>query len=265
MTKAMTTPPKTESPALSLKGKTILVVDDEPGYREVIADEFLFVDATVITAGSSQEAFALAQAQSVDAVVSDVRMAGGSGLELLDQLKVINIRKPVVVLITGFSDFAPEDAFNRGVEAVFPKPCNLDRLVEAVYLAILPENERWLKPFEPLSGDFVITLVAASLEEAIRAHLLSFGRGGMFVQMNGDLPEVATRVRFSIGLTSAGDTAFAGLGICRWTRNGKAAELPSGCGIEFLNLTAESVQALAVLLNRQGPTAFIPKAWPVPT
>ncbi len=244
---------------ISLKGKTILVVDDEKGYREVLSDEFRMVDATVIAAENGTKAFEIAQFQKIDAIVSDVRMAGGTGVDLLDQIKALNPDTPVVMLITGYSDLSAEDAYDRGAEAIFSKPCNLDLLVEAVYRAILPERDRWVHQLEYLPSDFTVELEAASLGGAITARILSLGRGGMFVVLDGTPPAMGTRVGFQMSPPHSHQQSFEGIGICRWSRMNSESGLPSGMGVEFCSLTDESLDALSEILKILRPKAFIPK------
>ena len=92
----------------------ILIVDDElsnlEGILEVFEDDFKFV-----TAESGEAALAvLKKDPSIGVVVSDQRMDGMSGVELLEKVKVAYPEK-VRVLITGYSDInAAVDAINRG-------------------------------------------------------------------------------------------------------------------------------------------------------
>lgn len=245
---------------ISLKGKTILVVDDEPGYREVIGDEFILAGATVLQAENGTIAFAIVQKQKVDAIVSDIRMPGGDGISLLEVVKKINCNLPVVALITGFSDVLPEDAYAKGAEAIFSKPCDMDALIERVYRALLPEKDRWLRKFDRLTTDFVVELEIESLEEPIKkvkTRVINIGRGGMFVAIENP-PNINTRVSFSIALSFDKKT-FEGTAICRWKRDSLDSTLANGMGVEFQDLTEDSLQILLQTLKQLNPVGFIPK------
>jgi len=241
---------------ISLKGKTFLVVDDEPGYREVLSDEFSFVGATTLLAASGNEALEILKNKKVHAIVSDIRMPNGDGVFLLDQIKKADSALVVVALVTGFTDVLPEDIYNKGAEAIFSKPCDMEALIDKIYSALLPEKERWVHDFKRLATDFVIEQEIETLGK-VSARVLSIGRGGLFVAMENP-PAVNTRVAFSITLTGL-QKKFMGTGVCRWVRPGKESGFTQGMGIEFQDLNEESLEIFLAALKQKTPTAYIPK------
>jgi len=90
----------------------VLVVDDEPLNLRVLRD-LLEDHWTVHQAASGAEALAIAAREPLDVVVTDQRMPGMSGVDLLAELRV---RRPDLagIVITGFADMqALESAINR--------------------------------------------------------------------------------------------------------------------------------------------------------
>src|SRR5690606_2284463 len=69
-------------PRVALGDRTVLVVDDEPELRSLAARAIRRLGVTVLTAASVPEARTLLATHAVDAIVSDVRMPGESGLDL---------------------------------------------------------------------------------------------------------------------------------------------------------------------------------------
>jgi DNA-binding response OmpR family regulator len=64
------------------QGRSILVIDDDPGICEVIADLLLDAGFRVEIAHTSEQALAVIDRQAVDLVVADIRLPGGlNGLE----------------------------------------------------------------------------------------------------------------------------------------------------------------------------------------
>ena len=67
---------------------------------------------------SGNEATALLKNHKVDIVLSDIRMANGDGMELLNYIRAFVPTPPSVVLVTGYSDFTAEEALRGGPAAV---------------------------------------------------------------------------------------------------------------------------------------------------
>lgn len=119
-----------------LPGVKILVVDDEPDLRDVISSRFELEGCEVTLAENGQSAIDAMKANRFDAVITDVRMPGGNGIELLDAIK-INGDQAAVILISGFTDLALQDALDRGAKALLIKPFDLDDIINVVCSAIL--------------------------------------------------------------------------------------------------------------------------------
>lgn len=104
---------------------TVLVVDDDRdcsrAIRQLLEDDDCGL--TVITAGSGAEALSILSTQKVDCLLTDYRMPGMTGLELLVQVKQT---KPHIarLLMTAYPDFElAMRAINEiGVKGYFPKP-----------------------------------------------------------------------------------------------------------------------------------------------
>lgn len=110
----------------------ILIVDDEASIRDLCARVLLRAGFAVVTAGGGEEAVDRLRAETFDAVISDIRMPGVSGLEVLDAAKQAHpeIR---VVLITGFgTPQTLERARHSGADRILTKPFNPVELLAAV-------------------------------------------------------------------------------------------------------------------------------------
>lgn len=112
-----------------LKGKKVLVVDDEADLREIICEDLEVCGAEILQAANGREAYEIYNQHKPDAVVSDVRMPGGDGIEFLKRMRARDESVfPLIVLITGFADLTPEAAVELGVQGMLPKPFNLKQL-----------------------------------------------------------------------------------------------------------------------------------------
>jgi two-component system NtrC family response regulator len=78
--------------------QTILIVDDEKNYL-VLLEALLGAEGyEVMTASAAQQALAVLRQSDVDLVITDMKMPGMSGMELLDECKKIKPEVPVITL-----------------------------------------------------------------------------------------------------------------------------------------------------------------------
>src|SRR6185436_20721327 len=87
----------TDSVALRRRRPTLLVVDDEEGPREAVKVIFE-EDYEVLLAPDGPTAIELAQKSRIDAALLDIRMAGMSGIEVLERLKFVDPAIEVVMM-----------------------------------------------------------------------------------------------------------------------------------------------------------------------
>ncbi len=106
---------------------TLLIADDEKatrdGLRTALEEEF-----EVYTASNNTEALALLKAEPVDLLLTDLRMGGDSGMDLLDEALSLP-EPPVAIMMTAYGsvDTAVE-AMRRGAWHFVTKPLNLDEV-----------------------------------------------------------------------------------------------------------------------------------------
>ena len=116
---------------MSLSGKTILIVDDELGIRELFKEELTDNGANVLEASSGNMAIEVFNKGGVDVVISDIRMPDGDGVQLVKSIKEKNSDIPIY-LITGFSDYTGNELKVLGIEAIIFKPFDISEVVQMV-------------------------------------------------------------------------------------------------------------------------------------
>ncbi len=105
----------------------ILVVEDEKNIRESL-DIALSEKYAVKTANSAEAALPMIQAEHFDLMITDIRMPGRSGLDLLADFKKLYPQAPVIV-ITAFSSIQSAiDAMKSGASEYVPKPFSLEEI-----------------------------------------------------------------------------------------------------------------------------------------
>jgi two-component system, NtrC family, response regulator AtoC len=111
---------------------TILLVDDEPKLRDVLSVGLNDLGYRTLTAPSGSQALDLLQREEVDLVLTDLRMPGIGGRELLKEIKRIRPALPVV-LMTAYSTV--KDAVQVIKEGAFDyigKPFEMDELTATI-------------------------------------------------------------------------------------------------------------------------------------
>ena len=108
-----------------IRGKRILVADDEQGVREAIKLLLMLDDHKVTEAATGLAAFDLFKRKTFDLVITDYEMPQMKGNELAIRIKEISPSQPII-MITAFADKLA-DAENP-VDAVVHKPFELSDL-----------------------------------------------------------------------------------------------------------------------------------------
>jgi response regulator RpfG family c-di-GMP phosphodiesterase len=109
---------------------TLLAVDDEPNILAALRRLFRTTGWRVLTAAHAEEALALLAAEPVDAVLSDMRMPGMDGVQLLEKVSQ-SWPRTARLLLTGQADLASTiAAINRGrLHRYITKPWNDEELL----------------------------------------------------------------------------------------------------------------------------------------
>jgi len=106
----------------------VLVVDDEPVQRQVLAGFLRKRGYQVTEVSGADAALGIVARETVDLVLSDIRMPGRSGAELLQEVRSLNPEVPVI-LMTAYGTIASAvDAMKRGAADYLTKPIDLDEL-----------------------------------------------------------------------------------------------------------------------------------------
>jgi len=122
-------------PPVPRRKYTLLIVDDEEGPRQslrvVFKDEY-----NILLADSGIKAVELAQENRIDAVISDIRMAGMSGIELLGKLKGVDASIEVIILTAYETIETARQALRFGACDYLNKPFDIGTIRAAVASAV---------------------------------------------------------------------------------------------------------------------------------
>jgi two-component system NtrC family response regulator len=127
--------------------ETILIVDDEKNYLLVLSAVLEEEGYEVLTALGGPEALKIQRSSDLDLVLTDMKMPGMDGIELLEQIKGRDAELPVIMMTAhGTIDKAVE-AMQKGAYSYILKPFDNERLILYVKKAIstyqvVKENRR---------------------------------------------------------------------------------------------------------------------------
>ncbi len=118
---------------------TILIVDDEKhtreGLRASLEDAF-----EVYVAGDIQGALNVLDGDTVDLVLTDLRLGGEDGMQLVDKV-LARAHPPIVMMMTAYGSVdAAVEAMKRGAYDFVTKPLNIDRLEVLIARALRSRN-----------------------------------------------------------------------------------------------------------------------------
>ncbi len=148
--------------------KAVWIIDDDRSIRWVFEKALAREGIEYKAFSSGQEALAALERATPQVVVSDIRMPGGSGLELLQTLKTRFPHLPVIIM-TAYSDLeSAVAAFQGGAFEYLPKPFDVDHAVELIRRA-LDESMRTGEESEAPQAAPEILGQAPSMQEVFRA------------------------------------------------------------------------------------------------
>jgi two-component system nitrogen regulation response regulator GlnG len=112
--------------------KSIWIVDDDQSIRFVLEKALTREDLPVRTFTNPRDVLGALEDDEPQVLVSDIRMPGGSGIDLLSKVKQRNPNLPVIIM-TAYSDLdSAVSAFQGGAFEYLPKPFDLPKAVELI-------------------------------------------------------------------------------------------------------------------------------------
>jgi two-component system NtrC family response regulator len=127
--------------------ETILIVDDEKNYLTILSAVLEDEGFEILTALSGREALEVHKTSDLDLIVTDMKMPGMDGIELLKHIKSVDPDLPIIMMTAhGTIDKAVE-AMQKGAYSYILKPFDNERLIIYVKKAIsmyqvVKENRR---------------------------------------------------------------------------------------------------------------------------
>ena len=151
----------------------ILIVEDEELMRSILRQLLEDEGYAVFTADSAENALEIFPANDIAVTLTDIKMAGMDGLELLDQIKAVD-RDALVIIMTAFSSVdSAIAALRKGAYDYITKPFVNEDLLQTVKNAIrakelFRENRHLKREIEKHYGFSEIIGTSESLQNVFR-------------------------------------------------------------------------------------------------
>ncbi|WP_236199143.1 two-component system response regulator NtrC [Pseudomonas pseudonitroreducens] len=114
------------------RSETVWIVDDDRSIRWVLEKALQQEGMTTVSFDSADSVMSRLGRQQPDVIISDIRMPGASGLDLLAQIREVHPRLPVIIM-TAHSDLDSAVAsYQGGAFEYLPKPFDVDEAVSLV-------------------------------------------------------------------------------------------------------------------------------------
>jgi DNA-binding NtrC family response regulator len=123
--------------------KNILIAEDESTLREGLSQAFSENGFKVVQAASGREAIERMERQVFDLVVTDLKMPGGDGMEVLKRARNVNEETPVIIMTAFGTVEGAVEAIKQGAYDYIQKPFSIDELELKIQRAL--EHRRLLQ------------------------------------------------------------------------------------------------------------------------
>ena len=177
----------------------VIVVDDEAAIREAVQQWLELSGFRVHSCATAQAALALVDRDYPGIIISDVRMPGTDGLQLLDKLLELDRDLPVI-LVTGHGDVPMAvQALRQGAYDFIEKPFTPERLLDSVRRALdkrrlVCENRQLREQFSRKDQIEAQLLGVSKPMENLRRQILELAGTSVNILLRGDTGSGKERV-----------------------------------------------------------------------
>lgn len=168
-----------------MSNESIWVVDDDRSIRWVLEQALSQADMNVKTFENAADVLENLKTSKPDAIISDIRMPGMDGFDLLSQIQTDYPDLPVII-ITAHSDLdSAVSAYQGGAFEYLPKPFDVDDAVALAQRAVKQNKSIQQPATESKSKVSEIIGEAASMQEVFRA-IGRLSQSNITVLINGE-------------------------------------------------------------------------------
>jgi two-component system, NtrC family, nitrogen regulation response regulator GlnG len=148
---------------------SVWIVDDDASFRWLLERALRQYGAITQSFESAELALEAFHTGKPDVLITDIRMPGQSGLELLKKVRVIDPTLPVVVM-TAHSDLdSAVDAYETGAFEYLPKPFDIDEAIRLIARAARPARHATTSQRQSMAPAWRLLGRAPAMQQVFRA------------------------------------------------------------------------------------------------
>lgn len=120
----------------------ILIIEDDEEMRALLKDFLVEEGVEADSAGNGSAAFRKLAKVSFDIVITDIRMPGLTGLDILPGIKKLQPEASIIVITAFGSEEVRRKSFNRGATAYLEKPVHINGLRTLIEKIVLTKEKK---------------------------------------------------------------------------------------------------------------------------
>ena len=120
----------------------IMVIDDDEEMRSLLKDFFDEEGFETESASNGADALRKLTKDHFDLIITDIRMPGLTGLDILPRIKRLKPKTPVIVITAFGSDQVYRKSLERGATAFLEKPVHFDQLRMLIHETVSVKEKR---------------------------------------------------------------------------------------------------------------------------
>jgi CheY-like chemotaxis protein len=200
-------------------------------------------------------------AMKLDVVISDIRMPGMDGTELLREIRKTHHYFPSILFVSGYSKHeALDQIMNMGAVALLEKPIDMNRLFSLImeqFIEDVQERTKYMRTAEH---------IPTVINEKFHLEIGNIGFGGVFIPKNDEKTDeesvynsldVGSLVSFQFKL-GQDDGTITAVGEVAWKRDQAKEGLPPGMGVKFVQISDEDREKILDYSRLHRILSFIP-------
>jgi len=152
-----------------MKNQTVWIIDDDRSIRWVLEKALQQAQISIVSFESADDALLKLKHETPAVIISDIRMPGTDGLDLLNVVQQQHPNLPVIIM-TAHSDLeSAVSAYQSGAFEYLPKPFDIDEAVAMTQRALIQAAEQTNNLPESQGSQAEIIGEAPAMQEVFRA------------------------------------------------------------------------------------------------